>query len=73
VLWTAAVPERYKDMEQHMIDLGIGPDSINKNPINLPFGNNGKIYYNILIDDRAGLYAAYQTLSLVISRIKNQK
>jgi hypothetical protein len=43
--------------------------SINENPIDLPFGNNGKIYYNILLDDRAGLGQALDTLNKTIELI----
>lgn len=46
-------------------------DSINENP---PFwkSNARKIYYNILLDDRAGLNSAYEQLKEVLKRIKNK-
>lgn len=61
-IFTASVPTRWERMRKYCSDMGIEVDSINKNAIELPYGNHGKIYYNILLDDRAGLYAAVETL-----------
>jgi hypothetical protein len=69
-IFTASKPERYDLIRSHMKELGIEIDAINKNVIELPYGNNGKIYYNILLDDRAGLGQAYTTLLTVISLIE---
>lgn len=46
-------------------------DKINENP---PFykSNSRKIYYNILLDDRAGLLSAYKQLKTVINHIKTK-
>lgn len=70
VLWTASAPDRYTMMQEYMRNRGIAVHSINTNPVELPFGNNGKIYYNILLDDRAGLGQAYDTLKGVLERIR---
>lgn len=70
VLWTASAPERFNFMKKYMQDNGIHVDAINENPIKLPFGNNGKIYYNILLDDRAGLGQALDALEIFIDNIK---
>ena len=43
-----------------MIDIEI--DTINENPIDLPYGHNGKIYANIFLDDRAGLFQGMEIL-----------
>jgi hypothetical protein len=69
VMFTASAPERFPEMIQYMQDQGIEVHSVNKNPINLPFGYHGKIYYNILLDDRAGLGQAVETLTAVLDRI----
>jgi hypothetical protein len=47
-------------------------DAINENP---PFwkSNARKIYYNILLDDRAGLSAAFNILKKVLEQIKINK
>ena len=42
---------------------------INANPIPLPFGNHGKIYFNILLDDRAGLSQSIDILNKLIDKI----
>ena len=46
-------------------------DSINENP---PFFKSDarKIYFNLLLDDRAGLFSAYTQLKEVINIIKNK-
>ncbi len=48
-------------------------NSINKNMPGLPFGNNEKLYYNVLIDDRAGMSWAYIALETLLKEIKNGK
>lgn len=52
-------------------ELGIHFDAINENP---PFfkSNARKIYFNLLLDDRAGLYSAYIQLKETIKIIKNK-
>lgn len=72
VLWTASAPERFDFMKNFMNENGIKIDSINENPIPLPFGNNGKIYYNILLDDRAGLGSALDTLETLLFLIDKE-
>lgn len=72
VLWSASKPERFAFMQEYTRSLGIEIASINENPIPLPFGNDKKIYYNILLDDRAGLGQALDTLEIVIGMIESQ-
>jgi hypothetical protein len=72
-LFTASKPHRYDSMREHMESLGVKIDAINQNVIELPYGNNGKIYYNILLDDRAGLWEAVRILTSVISKIENNE
>jgi len=73
VLFSASKPERYPFMMEYCKNLGVEVDGINKNVIELPYGNNGKIYYNILLDDRAGLFQAVTILLMVIQKIKKLK
>ena len=72
VAFTASDPTRYGFIERHFASVGIELDSINKNPIDLPYGKFGKIYYNILLDDRAGLYQAYTILDIVVSQVEQE-
>ncbi len=70
VLFTGTPEEQWPSQVSFMNNLGINIDSVNKNPIPLPFGNHGKPYWNILLDDRAGLGQAYETLRKVMDYIK---
>lgn len=70
MLFTACAPSKREFQKNHLKDLGINIHSVNENPIVLPFGNHGKIYYNILLDDRAGLGQAVEILIEVIRRIE---
>jgi hypothetical protein len=69
VMWTASAPERYPFITEYMESKGIHVDSINKNPIELKYGNNGKIYFNHNLCDRSGLKSAYHILDDLIWRI----
>lgn len=71
VCFTASLPVRFSSIEKHFESKGVKLSSINKNPIPLPFGNHGKIYYNILLDDRAGLGSALETLQTALFLIEN--
>lgn len=72
VCFTASKVERYDLIREHYKSLGIEIDGINQNVIELPFGNNGKIYANIFLDDRAGLFQAVTILTMVVERIKRE-
>jgi len=56
--------------KEHM---GFKPDYVNSSPVLNNITSNGKIYYNILLDDRAGLNEAYSILVHVISNIEGEK
>jgi hydroxymethylpyrimidine pyrophosphatase-like HAD family hydrolase len=57
---------------QYLNKLNIPFDSINENP---PFfkSEERKIYFNALLDDRAGLQQVYAELNLLITIIKQNK
>lgn len=65
-IFTACSPDRYKEISEYASSLGIRVDSINQNPIEVPYGNNNKIYANIFLDDRAGLEEAKDILKTCI-------
>lgn len=69
VLWTASDPKRFAFMKEYMQDINVHISAINENPIELPFGNHKKMYYNILLDDRAGLGQALDALEIFIDDI----
>lgn len=61
IVFSASEESRYGEMADFLVANEIPFDSINENP---PFVTNktGKIYYNLLLDDRAGLKSAYYNL-----------
>lgn len=71
-IFTASEPERHTEILKICARLGINVDAINKNPIDLPFGNNGsKIFYNINLCDRCGLIEALDILEIAMENVKN--
>lgn len=58
-------------ISNYLVNNNIPYDSINENP---PFFKSDarKIYFNALLDDRAGLIQVYQELSLLVKIINNQ-
>lgn len=62
VIFTASPNSRHDEIRAYCKEIGLIIDSINKNPIELPYGNEGKIYYNINICDRSGLNEAVSIL-----------
>lgn len=68
ILFTANDNKEKQDwMIQYCNHFGIAVDYVNENPEVL---GTKKPYYNILLDDRAGLYEAYDILNNVIKQIK---
>jgi hypothetical protein len=73
-LFTASHPDRFKMMLDYLKLQLIKVDSINQNPIKeLEYGYNGKMFYNILLDDRAGLGQAIEILTKVVETIEKEK
>lgn len=65
-MFTSCSEERYEDIRKYAHSVGIRVDSINQNPIAVPYGNTSKIYANIFLDDRAGLEEAKEILRTCI-------
>jgi hypothetical protein len=55
--------DRHDELRAFCESKGILVDSINKNPIALPFGHEGKPYYNWQLCDRSGLEYAMKVLA----------
>lgn len=70
ILFTSNEGKRLDWMIEYCKHFGIAVDYINENP---EIMNTRKPYYNILLDDRAGLECAFNQLSNVISLIKSEK
>lgn len=68
VIYTARHCDNWNEIEEHCTKIEIPIDAINKNCMVLPYGNHGKIYYNIFLDDRAGLTSSLDILDETIKR-----
>lgn len=64
VVFTSCDDDRFPDIKKYLNDNEIPFDSINETPDFIPFKGR-KVYYNILLDDRAGLSSAYTILNEV--------
>ena len=73
VIWTACDESRYPKIHSVCSSLGIKVDGINVVPLDLPYGKGRKIYYNLLLDDRAGLNEACELLHDAIQVIRTDK
>lgn len=63
--------EKIDFMKEYLNSIDLEIDYVNKSPDNIPFGNEGsKIYFNILLDDRAGLFESYKILKDTYNEIK---
>lgn len=63
ILFTANENEKLEEIIKYCKEKGFEPDYVNENPIM----KTRKPYYNILLDDRAGLNDAYQTLKTTLN------
>lgn len=73
MVYTARKGEELYFVESYLNENDIPFDSINETPSFLPFEDGKKLYYNILLDDRAGLASAYKTLRKACEIIKLKK
>jgi hypothetical protein len=73
VLWTGSHKDNWDLQKEYLRARGIRIDVVNENPIPLPFGNHGKIYYNLLLDDRAGLGQTCAILEQVLGDIERNE
>lgn len=72
-IFSACNPDRYPEIEEYCNKRGLQIDTINKTPLDLPYGKGGKVYANIFLDDRAGLLESLDTLELVMYKIRGEK
>lgn len=70
VIHTSCNPDRYEEIRRYFDSKGLKIDSINQNPIDLPYGNGdrAKPQCNIYLDDRAGLEQALNILMAAMYR-----
>lgn len=70
VIFTACSSDRYDYIERYCDALGLQIHGINKNPIDLPYGNTAKMYANIFLDDRAGLTQSLDILENSLYKVR---
>lgn len=71
ILNTCCDESKFDFMREECSKVGLFVDYINESPEYIPFTGN-KIYYNIMLDDRAGLNSAYKILYKTKEIIKNE-
>jgi hypothetical protein len=69
IIFTGSELEKYPFIRSYCEEIGLHIDKINENAIPMNIGNNGKIYYNILLYDRSGLSSSYFILSSVLKML----
>jgi hydroxymethylpyrimidine pyrophosphatase-like HAD family hydrolase len=73
VMFTGTAKDKWPAMLEYCKSVGINPCAVNTNAMPLPFGNDGKIYYNVLLDDRAGLNEAFIALRETVLYAEQKK
>jgi len=72
-IFTACNEDRYDEIKEYCKTRGLIIDTINKTPLDLPYGKTGKVYANIFLDDRAGLIESLNTLETVMYKIRGKR
>ncbi|AMW62409.1 phosphoheptose isomerase [Bacillus phage Zuko] len=70
MVYTARPETELDKVKNYLFNHRIPFHSVNKMPDFLPFTENKKLYYNILLDDRAGLESAVNILRKVLTERK---
>lgn len=71
-VFTSCNDDRFPEIKKYLEDKDIPYHAINETPEFIPFKGR-KVYYNILLDDRAGLSAAFNQLWRLIYHIRGLK
>jgi hypothetical protein len=72
IVFTGSESSRYEFIKKYLNENNIPFDKINENPSFFK-SDSRKIFYNILLDDRAGLPSAYNILIKLLKIIENEK
>lgn len=73
MIHTSSDEDRYPEILEYCNSIGLKVDSINKNPIDLPYGTQGKPYYNWQLCDRSGLVYAEHVLEKAAEIVLTEK
>ena len=69
IIWTGSAKSRYDFIREYLNENNIPFDRINENPVFFK-SDSPKIFYSILLDDRAGLNSACRVLELLCDTIE---
>lgn len=73
IVFTCRPPEEYEIVKQYLESREIPFDRINEEDPDIDFPKTDKkIFYNIFLDDRAGLKSAYEILVAVIDTLRKE-
>ena len=72
MVYTARRDDELSFVRSYLDEQDIPYDSINETPDFLPFQDGKKLYFNILLDDRAGLPSAYRSLLQAVEHMKKK-
>lgn len=72
VVFTACPDEQFPEIKEYLTANNIPFDAINESPSFVPVLGGKKIYFNILLDDRAGLASAYYALTEALYIMKEE-
>lgn len=72
IVYSCSDVSRHEFIKEYLNENNIPFDSINENCPKTNF-SNGKLYYNILLDDRAGLSSAYSNLNETLCYLEPNK
>lgn len=72
IVFTSCNDDKRQFIKNYLEENNIPYDDINEHAPFTPF-NGRKIYYNILLDDRAGLPSAFETLKVALEEVKKIK
>ncbi|MFV1457452.1 hypothetical protein [Bacillus mycoides] len=73
MVYTARKDNELEFVKEYLEQNNIPYDSINETPNFIPCKGGKKLYYNILLDDRAGLPSAYTSLLRAVRYMKGRK
>ena len=71
VVFSASPESRFDYIKKHLENHNLPYDAINEDVIERP--DTKKIYYNVFLDDRAGLYETSKILENILEKIKSGK
>jgi adenosine deaminase len=72
IVFTSCEENRYAEIQDYLRTNNIPFHAINETPSFIPFQGR-KVYFNVLLDDRAGLSAAYKQLKNTVYSIYGYK